>query len=132
MRGRLAVWGPDLSPFVLGVWAMLDAAGITHDRLPEHGSRLRKLRVSWHIERAKRRGTASRWDGTSDLDEYPLVPFLLEDDRHVSYDSSAIARRLAVLNPCRLLGQHLRPHIAHNRLNINLRLVGLLLSLFHN
>jgi glutathione S-transferase len=99
MQGRVAVWGPDLSPFVLKVWALLEAAGVPFERLPAHGSRWRNLRVSWRIERAKRRGLISRWDGGHDLDEYPLVPFLLEDDRRIAYDSSAIARRLDAEHP---------------------------------
>jgi len=94
MHRRVAVWGPDLSPFVLKVWALLEAAGVPYDRLPEQGARLRNTRVSWRIERAKRGGTVARWDGASGLDEYPLVPFLVEDDRRLSYDSSAIAQRL--------------------------------------
>jgi glutathione S-transferase len=99
MRGTVAVWGPDLSPFVLKVWALLDAAEIPYERLPSRSSRLRSLQLAWRIDRAKRRGTVERWGGRSDLDEYPLVPLLLEGDRHVSYDSTAIAKRLDAEHP---------------------------------
>jgi len=44
------------------------------------------------ISRAKRRRTAIRHPQLSDLDEYPLVPFLIENGRSVYYDSSALAR----------------------------------------
>jgi glutathione S-transferase len=44
------------------------------------------------ISRAKRRRTVIRYPRRSDLDEYPLVPFLIESWRTVYYDSSALAR----------------------------------------
>jgi glutathione S-transferase len=44
------------------------------------------------INRAKRRRTAIRHPRLSDLDEYPLVPYLIENGRTVYYDSSALAR----------------------------------------
>ena len=44
------------------------------------------------INRAKRRRTAIRYPQLSDLDEYPLVPFLIEKGRRIYYDSSALAR----------------------------------------
>ena len=45
----------------------------------------------WRINRATRRRTALRYPQLSDLDEYPLVPFVVADRRQVSYDSSALA-----------------------------------------
>jgi glutathione S-transferase len=40
-----------------------------------------------------------RYPGLDVLDEYPLVPFLLEDDRRVHYDSSALARWIDARHP---------------------------------
>ena len=64
--------------------------------LPERGSRAQNLAALWRIEVAKRRRTALRYPTLSELDEYPLVPFLLSG-RNVYYDSSALARWLARL-----------------------------------
>ncbi len=44
------------------------------------------------IGRAKRRRTVIRHPRQSELDEYPLVPFLIERWQKVHYDSSALAR----------------------------------------
>ena len=43
------------------------------------------------IERGKRRRTIERYPRLDPLDEYPLVPFLIDDDRRVLYDSTALA-----------------------------------------
>jgi glutathione S-transferase len=51
------------------------------------------------INRAKRRRTAIRYPQRSDLDEYPLVPFLIEGGRRVQYDSSALARWIDYCHP---------------------------------
>jgi glutathione S-transferase len=50
------------------------------------------------IERAKRTRTVLRYPHLSDLDEYPLVPYLVADER-VYYDSSALARWLDEAHP---------------------------------
>ena len=51
------------------------------------------------MEWAKRTGAVERHPGLDPLDEYPLVPFLIEDDRRVHYDSSALARWIDVRHP---------------------------------
>ena len=56
-------------------------------------------RAIWRIERAKRTRTVERHPRLDDLDEYPLVPFLIEDDRRVLYDSSAIAQWIDDCHP---------------------------------
>jgi glutathione S-transferase len=86
-----ALWGSELSPFSLKARALLDWAELPYQWLPADGSRRQNLAAAWRIERAKRRRTAVRFPRTTDLDEYPLVPFLI-DDGTVYYDSSAIAR----------------------------------------
>ena len=85
------VWGVELSPFLLEVESMLRFAGIPFRRLPRDGSRRESMRTSRRIDRAKRAGTALRYPRTSELDEYPLVPFVVTPSGDVVYDSSAIA-----------------------------------------
>jgi glutathione S-transferase len=87
-----AIWGSELSPFALKLRALLEASAIPYAWLPRDGSRLLNYRALWMINRAKRRRTAIRHPQQSDLDEYPLVPFLIEGGRRVYYDSSALAR----------------------------------------
>src|SRR4029453_8260232 len=88
---RWAIWGSELSPFALKLRACCDAAGLPYEWLPAEGSRLRNYRAIWLIERAKRTRTVECYPRLDDLDEYPLVPLLIEDDRRVLYDSSALA-----------------------------------------
>ena len=87
-----AIWGSELSPFALKLCALCDFAGIPYAWLPADGSRLRNYRALLMINRAKRRRTAIRYPQLSDLDEYPMVPFLIEEGRRIYYDSSALAR----------------------------------------
>lgn len=96
---RLAIWGSELSPYALKLRACCDAAGLPYAWLPAEGGRLENLRANWLVERAKRRRTVLRYPRLDDLDEYPLVPFLIEDDRHVHYDSSALARWIDACHP---------------------------------
>jgi len=91
--GRPVLWGSELSPFALKLRALLSYAHVPYDWLPADGSRWRNLRVAARIERAKRTRTVLRHPHPSDLDEYPLVPYLVVDER-VYYDSSALARWL--------------------------------------
>jgi glutathione S-transferase len=87
-----AIWGSELSPFALKLRALCDFAGIQYAWLPQDGSRLLNYRALWMINLAKRRRTAIRYPQLSELDEYPLVPFLIEEGRRIHYDSSALAR----------------------------------------
>lgn len=88
------VWGPELSPFLLKIESLLAQADVPFRRLPRDGTRLENLRVSMLVERARRRRTALRPPANDDLDEYPLVPFLITPEQQVLYDSSALARWL--------------------------------------
>lgn len=96
---RYAVWGSELSPYTLKLRAMLAAAAVPFRDLPAAGSRLENLRALRVIERGKRRRTIERWPALDPLDEYPLVPFLLVDERRVLYDSSALAGWLDHVQP---------------------------------
>src|SRR5262249_39766669 len=73
------------------------------------GGRLENLRANWRVERAKRTGTATRFPRMTALDEYPLVPFLIDPDGAVRYDSSALARWLDATHP-HAAGGPLFPH----------------------
>ncbi|HVM98103.1 MAG TPA: glutathione S-transferase N-terminal domain-containing protein, partial [Candidatus Acidoferrales bacterium] len=88
------IWGSELSPFALKLRALCDYARLPYRWLPADGSRLENYRIALTIDRAKRRRTALRYPQTSALDEYPLVPFLVEEGRRVLYDSSALAHWL--------------------------------------
>src|SRR5689334_8831511 len=96
---RLAVWGSELSPFALKLRASLEWAGLPYEWLPAEGGRLRNLRANWLIERAKRTRTVERHPRLDSLDEYPLVPFLIVDDRRVLYDTSALAQWIDDCHP---------------------------------
>lgn len=95
----LRVWGSELSPFTLKLRALLAYAGVPYRMLPEQGSRLENYAAMGRIELAKRRRTAVRYPALSNLDEYPLVPFVLTGSSGVLYDSSALARWLDDLHP---------------------------------
>ncbi len=96
---RLAVWGSELSPFALKLRACCDWAGLPYAWLPAEGGRIRNLRANWLVERAKRSGKVERHPRLDPLDEYPLVPFLIVDDRRVLYDSSALAQWIDDCHP---------------------------------
>jgi glutathione S-transferase len=91
----LVLWGSELSPFALKLRALLAYAHVAYDWLPASGSRWRNYRVLARIERAKRARMVVRHPHprSSDLDDYPLVPYLV-DGTQVHYDSSALARWL--------------------------------------
>lgn len=93
-----ALWGSELSPFSLKARALLDWAEIPYHWLPADGSRWQNLRAAWRIARVTRTRSAVRWPATTALDEYPLVPFLL-DGTTVYYDSTAIARWIDAMRP---------------------------------
>jgi glutathione S-transferase len=88
---RWVLWGAELSPFALKVEALLRFAGVPFRWLPREGSFLAALR----FERRRRRLVARRAPLTSprmtELDEFPLVPFLFGPAGENLYDSTAIA-----------------------------------------
>lgn len=85
------LWGVELSPFALKIAAMFEWADVRYRWLPRDGRRIENVAAAYAITRAKRRDRVQRYDGRSDLDELPQVPFLILPDRSVHYDSSAIA-----------------------------------------
>jgi glutathione S-transferase len=77
----------------------MDAAHLPYAWLPAEGSRARYYRALWLIERAKRGRTIERHPRLDALDEFPLFPLLIEVDRRVLYDSSALVRWIDDLHP---------------------------------
>jgi len=94
---RHVLWGSELSPFALKIRAMFEQVELPYRWLPADGGRLENLRVDLRITVAKLRRTVVRYPASSPLDEYPLVPFVVEDDARVLYDSSSIGGWLDTL-----------------------------------
>ena len=86
------VWGAELSPFVLKLEALLRYAEIPFRRLPRDGSRALNMRTARRLERAKKIRAIERYPDLTELDEYPLVPFLITPDGTIQYDTSSLAR----------------------------------------
>ena len=86
-----ALWGSELSPFALKVEALLRFAGVPFRWLPAAGGFFDAFR----FDRRRRRLVAGRlpltWPQMTELDEFPLVPFLFGPGGENLYDSSAIA-----------------------------------------
>lgn len=99
MNSRFVLWASELSPFALKLRALCDFADIPYDWLPSDGSRLRNWRIALAIDRGKRRRTIVRFPAMDPLDEYPLVPFLVEPGGRIQFDSSAIARWIDAERP---------------------------------
>lgn len=85
------LWGSELSPFALKVEACLRFAGVPYRRLPACGS----FREALRFELRRRALVSGRlpltWPRKTELDEFPLVPFLFGPGGENLYDSSAIA-----------------------------------------
>lgn len=88
------LWGSELSPYALKVEACLRFAGVPYRWLPASGSFVEALR----FERRRRALVSGRiplsWPRKTDLDEFPLVPFLFGPGGENLYDSSAIGEWL--------------------------------------
>jgi glutathione S-transferase len=88
------LWGSELSPFALKVEACLRFAGLRHRWLPAFGS----FREGLRFERRRRALVAGRipltWPHKTELDEFPLVPFLFGPNGENLYDSSGIGEWL--------------------------------------
>ena len=96
---RYVVWGSELSPYTLKLRSLMTAAAVPYRDLPADGSRWENLRCIRLIEGGKRARSIERWPRLDPLDEYPLVPFLIVDERRVLYDSSALAAWLDHTHP---------------------------------
>ncbi len=85
-----SLWASTLSPFALKVDAMCDYAGLPHRWMPAEGTRLEGLRDMRRVRAIVSRKLPLTVPEMSELDEFPLVPFLLGPDGENLYDSSAI------------------------------------------
>jgi len=88
---RWVLWGAELSPYALKVEALLRAAGVAYRWLPREGGVLDAHRTNLRRLRLVAGRLALTWPEMTELDEFPLVPFLFGPDGENLYDSSAIA-----------------------------------------
>lgn len=101
MFRNVIVWGTELSPYYLKLRSLMDVAEIPYQCLPVGAGRWRNTRVWLRLSWARRRKAIARWPQMTALDEYPAVPFLLEDrdpearsEPTVWYDSTGIGLRM--------------------------------------
>ncbi|HVN85283.1 MAG TPA: glutathione S-transferase C-terminal domain-containing protein [Candidatus Binatia bacterium] len=85
------LWGSELSPFALKVEALLRFAGVGFRWLPASGSFFEAFRFDRRRRRLVARRLPLTWPKMTDLDEFPLVPFVFGPAGENLYDSSAIA-----------------------------------------
>lgn len=88
---QLDVWGVEASPFLLKLEALLNYRGIGFRRLPRDGGRWENMTTALRLTRARRGHTVQRYPKMDPLDEYPAVPYLIENGRDFQHDSSGIA-----------------------------------------
>ena len=89
-----SLWASTLSPFALKVDALCDYAGLPHRWMPAEGTRSEGLRDMLRVRGISSRRLPLTYPQLGELDELPLVPFLLGPDGENLYDSSAIGRWL--------------------------------------
>ncbi len=89
--GDWVLWGSELSPFALKVEALLRCAGLPFRWLPAAGGFVDGLRFEWRRRRLVAGRLPLTWPRLTELDEFPLVPFLFGPGGENLYDSSAIA-----------------------------------------
>jgi glutathione S-transferase len=85
------LWGVELSPYALKVEALLRFAELPFRWLPREGGFREALRFARRRRRLVKRRLPLTWPEMTELDEFPLVPFLFGPDGQNLYDSSAIA-----------------------------------------
>ncbi|HXQ21557.1 MAG TPA: glutathione S-transferase family protein [Candidatus Acidoferrales bacterium] len=85
------LWGSELSPFALKVEALLRFAGVPFRFLPAAGGFSEAFRFDRRRRRLVTRRLPLTWPQMTELDEFPLVPFLFGPGGENLYDSSAIA-----------------------------------------
>jgi glutathione S-transferase len=88
---RCDVWGSELSPFTLKVLALCRHAGVGARLLPTGGEQATNLRALATVNLVRRRWRRPSFPKLTELDELPLVPYLIGPSREVVVDSSAIA-----------------------------------------
>ncbi|HIF93628.1 MAG: glutathione S-transferase family protein [Myxococcales bacterium] len=95
LDGRLwSLWASQISPFALKVDALCDYADLPHRWMPAEGSRLEGIRDHRRVRAITAGRLSLTFPKMSELDEFPLVPFLLGPSGENLYDSSAIGEWL--------------------------------------
>lgn len=90
------LWGSELSPYTLKIQSFFDYLQIAYRLMPTQGRPIENILLQARLEFAKRARRVTRHPGLSNLDEYPLVPYLSEDGKRFQYDSTGIALWLDV------------------------------------
>jgi glutathione S-transferase len=92
---KFILWGLTASPYQLKMQSLLGFAGHAWERWPEQAGRLSALSMAVRLEQAKRRRLVMRYLAmSSELDEYPAVPYYTQDGRNFYYDSTSLAHQL--------------------------------------
>lgn len=90
----VTLWTSELSPFSLKIIACLEYMGVDYSCLPKKGQGLKSLTTAVKVEWAKSRDKVNKYPQMTPLDEYPGVPYLIQSDGAIQYDSSGISRWL--------------------------------------
>jgi len=90
----VTLWTSELSPFSLKIIACLEYMGVDYTCLPKKNHALKNLTTAVKIEWAKSRNKVYKYPQMTELDEYPAVPYLIQSDGAIQYDSSGISRWL--------------------------------------
>jgi len=85
------LWGSELSPFTLKVAALCRYSGLDVRLMPADGGRIANLRALARVTAARRGWSRPAYPILTELDELPLVPYLIDPRRNLLFDSSAIA-----------------------------------------
>ncbi len=90
----VTLWTSELSPFSLKIIACLEYMGVDYTCLPKKAHALKSLATAVKVEWAKSRNKVYKYPQMTPLDEYPGVPYLIQSDGAIQYDSSGISRWL--------------------------------------
>ncbi len=90
----VTLWTSESSPFSLKIISCLEYMGVGYTCLPKKERRLKSLATAVKVEWAKSRNKVYKYPQMTPLDEYPGVPYLIQNDGSIQYDSSGISRWL--------------------------------------
>jgi glutathione S-transferase len=85
------LWGSELSPFALKISLLCRYASLPLRFLPAEGGTLENLRAALRVTAVRHGWRRPLHPALSELDELPLVPYLIGPRGEVIFDSSAIA-----------------------------------------
>jgi glutathione S-transferase len=96
------IYGSELSPFTLKVISLFDYLEIPYRFLPEEGKFFENVRIMIRRQLLIKNLIPLTLPEMTELDEFPLVPFLFGPDGENMYDSTAIGLWLDEHNSRRL------------------------------